>query len=123
MSDPQSPKPNGPIETLRDGMLKASIFRNENENGAFFNTTFSKSYKDAEGIYHDTKNFAAGDLLRVSELGRQAHHRVSELRRDEALGRSAQAPTQDERARQDNQEQFRNQRQASTRSRQPRYKR
>lgn len=40
---------NPPVETLRDGALKASIFRNEGDNGPFFNTIFSKTYKDELG--------------------------------------------------------------------------
>ncbi|KCZ89727.1 hypothetical protein [Hyphomonas jannaschiana] len=81
---------NPPVETLRDGPLKASIFRNEGENGPFFITVLSKTYKDERGELRDTNAFSAGDLLPVSELGRQAHHRVNELRRELALSRTAQ---------------------------------
>ncbi len=70
-------------ETLRDGMLKASIFRNEHENGAFFNTTFSKLYKDSEGELRETHSFSSDDLLRVGELAREAHNRIRELRRED----------------------------------------
>lgn len=71
-----------PDETLRDGALKAVIWRNEGENGAFFSVTLAKTYKDDRGQYQDTHSFSAGDLLRVSELSRQAYGRVNELRRD-----------------------------------------
>lgn len=71
-----------PDETLRDGALKAVIWRNEGENGAFFSVTLAKTYKDDRGQYQDTHSFSSGDLLRVSELSRQAYGRVNELRRE-----------------------------------------
>ena len=34
---------NKPTETLRDGSLKATIWRNETDKGAFFRVNFSQS--------------------------------------------------------------------------------
>lgn len=71
-----------PDETLRDGALKAVIWRNEGESGPFYSVTLAKTYKDDRGQFQDTHSFSQGDLLRVSELSRQAYGRVNELRRD-----------------------------------------
>ncbi len=71
-----------PEETLRDGNLKATLWRNEGENGPYFNVTIAKTYKDNHGKYQDTNSFSGTDLLRVSEISRQAYTRSSELRRD-----------------------------------------
>jgi len=71
-----------PADTLRDGNLKATIWQNEGEKGPYFTTTLSRSYKDEEGNYLDTQSFASGDLLRVSELARQAHNHTNVLKRD-----------------------------------------
>lgn len=71
-----------PAGTLRDGNLKATIWKNEGEKGPYFSTTFSRSYRDEEGNYRDTDSFSSADLLRVSELARQAHHEARSLWRE-----------------------------------------
>ncbi|NKB59160.1 MAG: hypothetical protein GKS00_22765 [Alphaproteobacteria bacterium] len=74
---------NRPIDKINDGHLKASIWRNEGEKGAFYSTTFSRSYKDSEGKYRDTQSFTGTDLLKLSELARGAYARTNELRRED----------------------------------------
>ncbi|MEM9765182.1 MAG: hypothetical protein AAF968_22225 [Pseudomonadota bacterium] len=71
-----------PEDTLRDGALKATIWRNQSEKGDYFSANFSKTYRDERGEFRDTQSFSAGDLLRVSELGRRAHNRIRDLKRD-----------------------------------------
>lgn len=73
---------NRPLETLRDGNLKASIWQNEGDKGPYLMTTLTRTYTDDRGNYHDTSSFSGTDLLRVSELARQAYQRSNELRRD-----------------------------------------
>lgn len=80
----QSPSNNGPADTLRDGHLKASIWRNEGEKGHFFSTTLARTYEDREGNLKDSQSFASNDLLRVSELARSAYTRSRELDREQA---------------------------------------
>lgn len=83
MSDDQTPqKSNGPESVLRDGNLKANIWKRSGQNGDYFETSFAKTYQDKEGKLRDTQNFAAKDLLGISELAREAHHRSRELRRE-----------------------------------------
>ena len=72
-----------PASTLRDGNLKASIWQNEGERGTYYSTTFSKTYKDEQGQFQETQSFSQNDLLRISELARQAHHEASVLRQVE----------------------------------------
>jgi hypothetical protein len=72
-----------PRDVLRDGNLKASIWRNEAERGPFYSATLSRTYRDQEGELRDTHSFAGTELLRVSELARKAYDRTQELRRDE----------------------------------------
>ena len=71
---------NRPVDVLRDGSLKASIFRNEGEKGTFFSTTLSRTYTDERGNFHDTNVFSGTDLLRISELSRRAYSRATELK-------------------------------------------
>ena len=64
-----------PTETIRDKELKASIWENEGRNGTYFTTTFAKTYETRDGKLKDTSVFNNSDLLRVSELARQAYGR------------------------------------------------
>lgn len=71
-----------PAETLRDGNLKATIWENETDKGRYFSTKLSRSYKDDQGEYKETQSFFPSDLLRVSELARQAYNRTIDLKRE-----------------------------------------
>ena len=73
--------PNRPQETLREGKLKAAIWRNESENGPYHSVTLSRTYRDQEGNLQDTQSFRAKDLLGLSELARRAHHSANEHER------------------------------------------
>lgn len=72
-----------PADVIRDGALKATIWRNEGEERPFYSTTFSRTYEDRDGNLRDAHSFSGSDLLKVSELGRKAYDRSNELRREE----------------------------------------
>ena len=78
MSD--TPK-NPPVETLREGPLKAALWRNESERGAYHSVTLARTYKDREGQLQETSSFRAKDMLGLSELARRAHHHTHDLDR------------------------------------------
>lgn len=71
-----------PANVLRDGDLKASIWENNGKNGPYFTTTFAKTYRDRNNELRDTNVFNNSDLLRISELARQAYGRTNELRQE-----------------------------------------
>lgn len=71
-----------PAATLRDGNLKATIWQNEGEKGPYFSTDLTRSYRDDDGNFQDTRSFGSNDLLRVSELARQAHQKTVSMRRE-----------------------------------------
>lgn len=79
---------NQPTETLRDGSLKATIWKNEGEKGAFFSVNLSRTYKDEAGNYHDSDSFSGSELLRIAHLASRAYDQVSKLRQAEANGSS-----------------------------------
>lgn len=70
-----------PVETLRDGAVKAAIWKNEGENGAFFNVTVARTYKDKDGDLHDSDSFSGTQLLRLARLAEKAYERTAELTR------------------------------------------
>lgn len=74
-------QPRRPEDTLREGQLKAAIWRNENDKGAYHSVTVARTYKDRDGNLQDTQSFRAKDMLGLSELARRAHHEVNELDR------------------------------------------
>jgi hypothetical protein len=73
---------NGPADVLRDGNIKATIWKNERENGPSYNTTFARTWQDESGAYRDSHSFSGTELLRVSELARGAYARTNELRQE-----------------------------------------
>ena len=71
-----------PADVIRDGALKATIWENDGEKGPYFTTKLAKTYEDRDGKLRDTDGFSSGDLLRVSELAREAYARTRSLRRE-----------------------------------------
>lgn len=92
MSDDQEKR--RPEETLREGSLKAAIWRNESENGAYHSVTVARTYKDRDGNLQDTQSFRAKDMLGLAELARRAHHNTHELDREAFKERRAQQQEQ-----------------------------
>ena len=82
---------NQPEDTLRDGNLKATIWKNAGEKGAFFSVNLTRSYKDDAGNYHDSDSFSGAELLRIAHLAGRAYDRVSELRQQERSSDSRMA--------------------------------
>lgn len=74
---------NRPADVIRDGNLKASIWRNEGENSVSYATTIARTYKTEDGAYRESNSFTGTELLRVSELARKAYDRTNDLRRDD----------------------------------------
>ena len=80
-----------PVDEVRIGAVKAAIWRNESDNGARFNVTFSRSYRDSEGEWKTTHSFRRDDLLVVAKAADQAHSRIFELQRKEKTAAKEQA--------------------------------
>jgi len=101
---PQQQESSGPADVLRDGNVKATIWKNERENGPSYNTTFASTWQDESGAYRDSHSFSGTELLRVSELARGAYARSNELRQEhmqeievEISRDDDEAPLQDQR--------------------------
>jgi len=79
---------NKPETVIRDGSLKATVWRNESDKGPYYNTTLAKTYTDQQGNPRDTQNFSQSDLLRVAELGREAYGMINDLKRGQGIDQS-----------------------------------
>lgn len=86
---------NKPIETLRDGSLKATIWKNTHEKGDFYSVQFSRTYKDSGGNWQDGQSFSGSELLRLARLATKAYDRTSELRRQNAEATEEQSTPDD----------------------------
>ncbi|MGD1926007.1 MAG: hypothetical protein ACFB03_17730 [Paracoccaceae bacterium] len=76
-------KNDGPVTTLRDRSLKASIWRNQSDKGEFYSCTLSRVYEDRKtGELRDSTSFSGKELMRVSELSRRAHNTILKLDRE-----------------------------------------
>lgn len=69
-----------PIETLRDGSVKAAIWENDSEKGKFHSVTFSRTYRDKEGNYANSSRFSGADLLKLSKIAEQSYDAVQQYR-------------------------------------------
>lgn len=82
---------NKPAAQIRDGAIKASIWRNFGEKGTFYSVEITRTYTDAEGKYHDSHGFSGTELLQVSVIAQQAYSLVAELRQQDAQDREQRA--------------------------------
>ncbi len=78
-----------PVAGLRDGRLKATIWANAGEKGTFHSVRFSRTWKDAEGNYHDSDGFSGAELLRLAHLATQAYDELGKLRSSDDQGDDA----------------------------------
>lgn len=68
-----------PVETIRDGAIKAAIWKNEGEKGAFFSVTVARTYKGDDGQLHDSDSFSGTQLLHLAHVLGKAYDRVDRL--------------------------------------------
>jgi hypothetical protein len=87
--------PQPPFHTLSFGVIRAAIWRNENEDpskGPRYNVTFERGYKDDNGKWTSTESFGRDDLLTLCELAREAFtfiHSHQEVERERARAHNA----------------------------------
>ncbi len=74
---------NQPIETLRDGSLKATIWKNFGDKGNFYSVNLTRLYTDEAGNFHDSDSFSGSELLRIARLASKAYDLTNELRKAE----------------------------------------
>lgn len=70
------PSTNKPVSEVRDGTLKIALFRNEpKEQGerVRFSGKLTRSYRDANGDWHDTDYLSGTEFLRAARLMKKAY--------------------------------------------------
>lgn len=83
---------NQPIDTIREGSLKATIWKNAGDNGDFYSVEISRTYKQGE-TFKDSHSFSGSELLRVARLAHIAYDEIAIYRQKdrESAGRSRQS--------------------------------
>ncbi len=67
-------QPNKPIKIFRDDAIKATIWRNQNDQGdAWHSVIFTRSYKDKKGEWQTATSFSGKHLPAISRLAERAH--------------------------------------------------
>ena len=84
-------KSNKPVDVLRDGFLKATIWQNEGDKGPYFTVNIAKTY-EKDGELHDGHSFNRTDLLAIADLAWRTYARVRQLR-DELAQNQTEPPT------------------------------
>lgn len=82
---------NQPTDTLRDGALKATIWKNPTEKGHFYSVEISRTYKQGE-VFKDSHSFSGSEPLQVARLARLAYGRIAELREIDKLEAASVVP-------------------------------
>lgn len=83
----QDPTTKMPVDTIRDGSLKATIWKNPpkggTEKGPVYSVQITRTWRDEQGNYHDSGRFSRSELIRVARLANKAYDRELELRASE----------------------------------------
>ena len=73
-----------PVDEIRIGRVKATIWRNGTDEQPRHNVTFSRPYKDGDQ-WKSTRSFGRNDLLVLAKVADFAHTRIFQLRVEEEL--------------------------------------
>ncbi len=66
-----------PIDTIRDGSLKATIWKRFGEKGNFYTVELSRTYTDEQGKYHDSHSYSGSEPLRIARLANIAYDEIA----------------------------------------------
>jgi hypothetical protein len=76
-----------PAHKVRDGVLQATIWRNQGERGPYYSVNLSRSYRQGDETWKETDSLNADDLLAMAELLREAYAWIKAQRRADAKAR------------------------------------
>ena len=89
---------NKPLDTIRDGRLKITIWENKSEKGDVYHTmTPSKTYQDREGRLQDSHSFSMSEGLRINALMSDGRNVILSRRKELSLDKDHDAPSQEDR--------------------------
>lgn len=99
-----------PLDVLRDGNLKSSIWENENDKGKYYSASLVRTYRDQNGRVAESNSYGANDLLKLAHLSEKTYDSMREHQTN------AYAEQQRQKAEQSNQQQAQQQQQQQDRN-------
>ncbi len=75
---------NKPVATLKDGLIKAVIWKNEGEKGVYHTTQYFRLYRDKQDQWQEINSFSRTENLQVARLALRAYDAISDLRDGQA---------------------------------------
>ncbi len=66
-----------PIDTIRDGSLKVTIWKNSGEKGDYYTARLTRTWSDEHGEYHDSDTFSGSELMRIARLANIAYDEIA----------------------------------------------
>jgi len=63
---------NAPVQEIRIGRIKGTVWLNETQNGHRYNTTFARLYR-VEDQWRETQSFGRDDLPLLAKVADQVH--------------------------------------------------
>src|SRR5271154_4326456 len=74
---PEEPPKQRPAHEIRLGRIRAAIWENQGENGAWYNVTLSRNYKDGDE-WKSSASFGRDELLTVAKVADLANSWIHE---------------------------------------------
>lgn len=68
---------NAPVQRFTIGYVTASVWRNGNEGGEFYNVTVERTYRDRDNKLANSKSLGHGDLLNAIKVLERAERWVA----------------------------------------------
>lgn len=78
----QQEKANPPVAKVRVGLITASIWERETENGVFHNVSFERRYRDGDGNWKSSHSYDTQDLPLLAKAADLAHTKIIEAQND-----------------------------------------
>lgn len=69
---------NQPADTIRDGALKVTIWKNFGDKGTFYSLEPSRTYKQGE-VFKDSHSLSGTEPIQMARLLHLAYTRIGEL--------------------------------------------
>lgn len=69
----EEPAKRRPAHTIRYGRLKASIWRQESDKGAWYSTVLARTYRDQAGNWQSSDSYGRDELLLLAKLANDAN--------------------------------------------------
>jgi len=74
---------NPPVARFRDQGLTVSVWERVTDKGTFYDVSFSRSYKDQAGEWHNTGNCPSSEIQTLRKLLDLAHTEILEWKAQE----------------------------------------